>query len=95
MYVCFRIKLKRTTDRDLNPNDLLNTELSTVVAEHMVGDILRQCDVSTEKQVLDLEMRKANAKLEHARSQNTVLALTLNETKAYCDRLGFTKLGKF
>lgn len=78
--------MKRTTDRDVSPNDLLNSELSTVVAEHMVGDILRQCDDSAEKQVLDLEMRKANAKLEHARSQNTVLALTLNETKAYCDR---------
>ncbi|ERL94457.1 hypothetical protein D910_11734 [Dendroctonus ponderosae] len=81
------IRLKRSTDRDVSPNDLLNTELSTAVAEHIVGDILRQCDAHTEKQSLDFEIRKANAKLEHARSQNTVLALTLNETKAHCDRL--------
>ncbi|XP_048525790.1 colorectal mutant cancer protein isoform X2 [Dendroctonus ponderosae] len=85
--VAERIRLKRSTDRDVSPNDLLNTELSTAVAEHIVGDILRQCDAHTEKQSLDFEIRKANAKLEHARSQNTVLALTLNETKAHCDRL--------
>ncbi|XP_050302509.1 colorectal mutant cancer protein isoform X2 [Anthonomus grandis grandis] len=82
-----RIKLKRSSDREISPNDLINTELSTAVAEHIVGDILRQCDAHTEKQSLDFEIRKVNAKLEHARSQNTVLALTLNETKAHCDRL--------
>ncbi|XP_076252294.1 colorectal mutant cancer protein isoform X3 [Rhynchophorus ferrugineus] len=87
MKVAERIKLKRQTDLDFTPNDLLNSELSTAVAEHMVGDILRQCDVQTEKQSYDFEIKKLNAKLEHARSQNTVLALTLSETKAHCDRL--------
>lgn len=83
-----RIKLKRATDgqRDISPNDLLNSDLSTAVAEHIVGDILRQCDIQTEKHSMDIEMRKVMAKLEHARSQNTVLALTLSETKAHCDR---------
>lgn len=83
-----RIKLKRATDgqREISPNDLLNSDLSTAVAEHIVGDILRQCDIQTEKQCMDIEMRKVIAKLEHARSQNTVLALTLSETKAHCDR---------
>ncbi|KAG5871006.1 Colorectal mutant cancer protein [Gonioctena quinquepunctata] len=86
--VAERIKLKRATDqRGINPNDLLNSDLSTAVAEHIVGDILKQCDVQAEKQCLDIEMRKINAKLEHARSQNSVLALTLSETKAHCDRL--------
>ncbi|XP_049820358.1 colorectal mutant cancer protein isoform X2 [Aethina tumida] len=87
--VAERIKLKRATDghRDVNPNDLLNSDLSTAVAEHIVGDILRQCDVQAEKQSLDIEIRRINAKLEHARSQNSVLALTLQETKALCDRL--------
>lgn len=87
MKVAERIKLKRATDKDIYPHDLLNTGLSTAVAEHIVGDILRQCDAQTEKQSLDFEMKKLNAKLEHARSQNTVLALTLSETKAHCDRL--------
>ncbi|KAL1508848.1 hypothetical protein ABEB36_003678 [Hypothenemus hampei] len=85
--VAERIKLKRSTDKDMSPNDLLNTDVSTAVAEHIVGEILRQCDAQTEKQSLCLEIRKVNAKLEHARSQNNVLALTLNETKAHCDRL--------
>ncbi|XP_066248509.1 colorectal mutant cancer protein isoform X1 [Euwallacea similis] len=85
--VAERIKLKRSSDRGVSPNELLNSDVSTAVAEHIVGDILRQCDVSSEKQILELETRKINAKLEHARSQNTVLALTLNETKAHCDRL--------
>ncbi|XP_074025358.1 colorectal mutant cancer protein isoform X2 [Leptinotarsa decemlineata] len=86
--VAERIKLKRATDeRGINPNDLLNSDLSTAVAEHIVGDILKQCDVQAEKQCFDIEIRKINAKLEHARSQNSVLALTLSETKAHCDRL--------
>lgn len=83
-----RIKLKRATDgqRDVNPSELVNSDLSTAVAEHMVGDILRQCDVQSEKQAMEVELRRLNAKLENARSQNTVLALTLTETKAHCDR---------
>ncbi|RZB73488.1 colorectal mutant cancer protein, partial [Asbolus verrucosus] len=62
-------------------------DLPTAVAEHIVGDILRQCDVQTEKQAIDIELRRLNAKLEHARSQNSVLVITLSETKAHCDRL--------
>lgn len=86
--VAERIKLKRATDgqRDITPNDLINSDLPTAVAEHIVGDILRQCDLQAEKQCMDMEIRKINAKLEHARSQNTVLAITLSETKAHCDR---------
>jgi TolA-binding protein len=86
--VAERIKLKRAADghRDVNPNDLVNSDLPTAVAEHIVGDILRQCDVQTEKQAIDIELRRLNAKLEHARSQNSVLAITLSETKAHCDR---------
>ncbi|CAH1175841.1 unnamed protein product [Phaedon cochleariae] len=70
-----------------NSNDLANSDVSTAVAEHIVGDILKQCDVQAEKQCLDIELKKVNTKLEHARSQNTVLVLTLAETKAHCDRL--------
>lgn len=83
-----RIKLKRATDgqREVNPNDLVNSDLPTAVAEHIVGDILRQCDTQNEKQAVDIEFRRLTSKLEHTRSQNSVLALTLSETKAHCDR---------
>lgn len=86
--VAERIKLKRATDahRNVNPNDLVNSDLSTAVAEHIVGDILRQCDAQNEKQSVDIDLRRLNAKLDHARSQNSVLAITLTETKAHCDR---------
>ncbi|KAF5272296.1 hypothetical protein FQR65_LT04953 [Abscondita terminalis] len=87
--VAERIKLKRATDgpREVKPNDLVNTDLPTAIAEHIVGDILRQCDVQNEKHTVDLELRTLTAKLEHTRAQNSVLALTLSETKSHCDRL--------
>lgn len=85
-----RIKLKRATDSqrgDINPTDIINSDLPTAVAEHIVGDILRQCDTQSERQAIDVEFRRLNAKLEYTRSQNSVLALTLSETKSHCDRL--------
>lgn len=81
-----RIKLRRATD-GVNTNELVNSDISTAVAEHIVGDILRQCDSQNEKQAIDIEFKRLNAKIEHARSQNSVLALSLSETKAHCDRL--------
>lgn len=86
--VAERIKLRRAADghQEVSPNELVNSEISTAVAEHIVGDILRQCDSQSERQAIDIEFRRLNAKLEHARSQNSVLALNLSETKAHCDR---------
>ncbi|KRT85052.1 hypothetical protein AMK59_2405 [Oryctes borbonicus] len=84
-----RIKLKRSADsqRDVvAPSDLLNSDLPTTVAEHIMGDILRQCDLQNDKQAIDIEFKRLTSKLEHTRSQNSVLALTLSETKAHCDR---------
>lgn len=85
-----RIKLKRATDSqrgDINPTDIINSDLPTAVAEHIVGDILRQCDTQSERHAIEVEFRRLNAKLEYTRSQNSVLALTLSETKCHCDRL--------
>lgn len=84
-----RVKLRRAAedDRVVPTLELVNSGLSTAVAEHLVGDILRQCDMQPEKQALEMELRRINAKLEHVKAQNTVLALTLSETKEHCDRL--------
>lgn len=84
-----RVKLRRAAedDRVVPTLELVNSGLSTAVAEHLVGDILRQCDAQPEKQALEMELRRINAKLEHVKAQNTVLALTLSETKEHCDRL--------
>lgn len=83
-----RIKLRRAADghQEVSPNELVNSEISTAVAEHIVGDILRQCDSQSERHAIDMEFKRLNAKLEHARSQNSVLALNLSETMAHCDR---------
>lgn len=83
-----RIKLKKVISdggqRELA--ELTNSDLPTTVAEHIMGDILRQCDLQNDKQAVELEFRRLTSKLEHTRSQNSVLALTLSETKAHCDR---------
>lgn len=82
-----RVRLRRAAedDRIVSSLDLVNTGLSTAVAEHLVGDILRQCD-QPERQALEMELRRINAKLEHVKAQNSVLVLTLSETKEHCDR---------
>ncbi|KAK9884471.1 hypothetical protein WA026_007314 [Henosepilachna vigintioctopunctata] len=87
--VAERIKLKRTTDGHVDSNTVegMNADLTTAVAEHIVGDILRHCDAQNEKTPVDIELRQLYSKLEHARAQNNVLVLTLSETKAHCDRL--------
>ncbi|XP_045465591.1 colorectal mutant cancer protein isoform X3 [Harmonia axyridis] len=87
--VAERVKLKRSTNgnKDHNSVEVTTTELTTAVAEHIVGDILRHCDTQNEKTAADIELRQLYTKLEHARAQNNVLVLTLSETKAHCDRL--------
>lgn len=82
-----RVKLRRTSEEEklVTSTDLLDTGLSTAVAEHLVGDILQQCDKS-EKQPLEVEINRLSAQLEHSKAQNAVLALTLTETKEHCDR---------
>lgn len=77
-----RIKLKRAADGEVSSNE----EISTMVAEQIVGDILRQCDTQNEKQAADIELNRLKAKLENVKSQNTVLTITLSQTKADCDR---------
>ncbi|XP_044756213.1 colorectal mutant cancer protein isoform X2 [Coccinella septempunctata] len=87
--VAERVKLKRSANgiKDPNSSEVANSELTTAVAEHIVGDILRHCDTQNEKTAVDIELRQLYTKLEHARAQNNVLVLTLSETKAHCDRL--------
>lgn len=82
-----RVKLKRAGEEesDTQSKNFVNTGLSTAAAEHLVGDILKQCD-QPEKQFLEIELRRMTAKLDHIKAQNTVLALNLTETKEHCDR---------
>lgn len=60
-----------------------------MVAEHLVSDLLEQSNLQelngSEKQ-FEVETERLNSRLEHARANNAVLALTLHESKAQCDR---------
>ena len=62
---------------------------STMVAEHLVSDLLEHSNLQelngSEKQ-FEVETERLNSRLEHARANNAVLALTLHESKAQCDR---------
>lgn len=60
-----------------------------MVAEHLVSDLLEHSNLhefsGSEKQ-FEVESERLNSRLEHARANNAVLALTLHESKAQCDR---------
>lgn len=58
-------------------------DMSTAAAERLVGSVLRAaCDEDS----IGPEQR-LTARLDHARAQNAVLALTLEDARAQCERL--------
>ncbi|XP_034948586.1 LOW QUALITY PROTEIN: colorectal mutant cancer protein [Chelonus insularis] len=93
-----RVKLRRTDERHITGPDITNLGVcSTMIAEHLVSDLLEQSNIQelngSEKQ-FEVETERLNSRLEHARANNTVLALTLHESKAQCDRLSLL-VGKY
>ena len=70
-------------------NSIIHQVCSTMIAEHLVSDLLEQSNLQelngSEKQ-FEVETERLNSRLEHARASNAVLALTLQESKAQCDR---------
>lgn len=61
------------------------------MAEQLVSELQEECDQQElgrrDRRQLELEAERLSARLEHARSQVTVLQLTLDETKSQCERL--------
>ncbi|XP_046432887.1 colorectal mutant cancer protein isoform X2 [Neodiprion fabricii] len=93
-----RVRLKRTDERHITGPDITNLGVcSTMVAEHLVSDLMEQSNLQelngSEKQ-FEVETERLNSRLEHARANNAVLALTLHESKAQCDRLSLL-VGKY
>ncbi|XP_063979166.1 colorectal mutant cancer protein isoform X1 [Diachasmimorpha longicaudata] len=93
-----RVKLRRTDERHITGPDITNLGVcSTMVAEHLVSDLLDHSNLhelnGSEKQ-FEVETERLNSRLEHARANNAVLALTLHESKAQCDRLSLL-VGKY
>lgn len=93
-----RVRLRRTDERHITGPDITNLGVcSTMVAEHLVSDLLEHSNLQelngSEKQ-FEVETERLNSRLEHARANNAVLALTLHESKAQCDRLSLL-VGKY
>ena len=69
-----------------------------MVAEHLVSDLLEHSNLQelngSEKQ-FEVETERLNSRLEHARANNAVLALTLHESKAQCDRYFYVPIVKY
>lgn len=58
-----------------------------MVAEHLVSDLLEQSNIQElNGKQFEVETERLNSRLEHARANNALLALTLDESKAQCDR---------
>ncbi|XP_053977946.1 colorectal mutant cancer protein isoform X1 [Hylaeus volcanicus] len=93
-----RVRLRRTDERHITGPDITNLGVcSTMVAEHLVSDLLEHSNLQelngSERQ-FEVETERLNSRLEHARANNAVLALTLHESKAQCDRLSLL-VGKY
>lgn len=85
-----RVKLRRTDERHITGPDITNFGVcSTMVAEHLVSNLLEQSNIQElngSEQQFEVETERLNSKLEHSRANNAVLALTLHESKAQCDK---------
>lgn len=67
-----------------------------MVAEHLVSDLLEHSnlqELNGSVKQFEIETERLNSRLEHARANNAVLALTLHESKAQCDRYRWTRHG--
>lgn len=94
--VAERVKLKRTTDDNfISTNELTDKDIfTTEVAEHLVSQFMHpERDVST-IQDLQNEVFRLQRRVEHLKLQNSVLTLTLSESKQHCDHL-YLLCGKY
>lgn len=72
---------------------------NTVLAESLVSE-LQEADLQelsrseAVRRQYEVETERLTSRLEHARAQNAVLALTLDESKTQCDRLSLL-VGKY
>lgn len=88
-----RVKLKRTNEEDPD-----TAQKSGEVAQHLVGAQLYENVAGgaspEDVQQLQVEVRQMQRRLEHLRVQNTILSLTLAESKQHCDQL-YLLCGKY
>lgn len=92
-----RVRLRRTIEEQhITGTDIMNSGICTTeIAEHLVSDLL-QSDVNTndDSPHLHNEVQRLHRRIEHLRIQNSVLSITLAESKAHCNHL-YLLCGKY
>lgn len=96
--VAERVKLRRTTDENyITGSDMVqNDGFSTPIAEHLVSDMLQQPtwmnehDDESQKNVVT----QLHTEIQRLKVQNSVVALTLAESKEHCEQL-YLLCGKY
>ena len=92
-----RVRLRRTVEQShITGTDIMNTGICTTeIAEHLVSDFLQsEMDISGAESTQQNEVQRLHRRLEHLRIQNSVLSLTLAESKAHCNHL-YLLCGKY
>ncbi|XP_075152108.1 colorectal mutant cancer protein isoform X2 [Haematobia irritans] len=91
-----RLKCASKTDVDnVTALDLRNVEIKNAnIAEHLVSDLKQNNIDSFDASQLDNELQRLQRKIDHLKVQNTVLSLTLDESKEHCDHL-YLLCGKY
>lgn len=92
-----RVRLRRTIEEHhITGTDIMNSGICTTeIAEHLVSDLL-QSDINTndDSPQLQNEVQRLHRRIEHLRIQNSVLSITLAESKAHCNHL-YLLCGKY
>lgn len=95
--VAERVKLRRTTDENcITGSDIVQNEVfSTPIAEHLVSDMLQppwidDHDDESQKRVVT----QLQTDIQRLKVQNSVVALTLAESKEHCEQL-YLLCGKY
>ncbi|XP_055377657.1 colorectal mutant cancer protein isoform X2 [Condylostylus longicornis] len=94
-----RVKLRRTIEeKHITGSDSLNTNLNrTELVEHLVSSITQDNNSISnlvEPSQLHTEFERLQRRIEHFKTRNSVLSLTLYEVKEHCDYL-YLLCGKY
>lgn len=67
---------------------------TTEIAEHLVSDLYQNVASPEDATQLQLEMKQMQRRIEYLKVQNTILSLTIAESKQHCDHL-YLLCGKY
>lgn len=93
--VAERVKLRKTAEQSGgNTPEVLSEDFPAVVAEHLMADLLPKGEPGELDISNILEIERLHNCIEHLKAQNSLLSLTLNESKSHCDQL-YLLCGKY